>query len=90
MLRGWYGLMGLGGGVFGLVAERRPFGTDVLAHPLVVFFIVAGLALLVLRVWLARPVSEVIPERALLLGCFVGAAGFLIGNWIGVRVLSMG
>ena len=90
VLRSWYGLMGLGGTMFGLIAERRPFGTDVLAHPLVVFFIVAGFALLVLRIWLARPVPEVIPERTLLLGCFTGLAGFLIGNWIGVRLLAIG
>jgi hypothetical protein len=89
VVRCWYGLMGLGGAAFGLIAERRPFGSDVLAHPLVVFFIVAGLALLVLRLWLARPVPEVIPERTLLLGCFVGGAGFLIGNWIGVRLLAI-
>jgi hypothetical protein len=86
----WYGLMGLGGAAFGLIAERRPFGADVLAHPLVVFFIVAGAGLLLLRIWLARPVPDVIPERTLLFGCFVGVAGFLLGNWIGVRLLTIG
>jgi hypothetical protein len=82
----WLGLMALGGLGFGLVAERRPFGDGVLAHPLVAFFILVGLALLALRVVLARPVPEVIPERMLLVGCVVGLAGFLIGNFAAVRV----
>jgi hypothetical protein len=46
----WYGLVALGGCMFGLLGDRRPFGTGVLAHPLVVFFAVVGAALLVLRV----------------------------------------
>jgi hypothetical protein len=52
-----------------------------MAHPLVAYFIVVGIALLVLRVALARPVPEVIPERALLYGCFAGLAAFLAGNF---------
>jgi hypothetical protein len=90
VLRCWYALMALGGAAFGLIAERRPFGADVLAHPLVVFFIVTGAGLLVLRIWLGRPVPDVIPERTLLFGCFVGAGAFLLGNWIGVRLLTIG
>jgi hypothetical protein len=34
----------------------------------------------VLRAALARPVPQIIPERALLIGCCVGAAAFLTGN----------
>ncbi len=82
----WYGAMAFGGFAFGLFAERKPFGEDVLAHPLVLFFAAAGLGLLVLRVALARPVPEVIPERALLLGCFTGLVAFLAGNWLAVHV----
>jgi hypothetical protein len=41
----WYGSMALAGFGFGLLAERRPFGEDVLAHPLVLFFVAAGLGL---------------------------------------------
>jgi hypothetical protein len=78
--------MALGGLVFGLAAERRPFGDGIFAHPLVAFFIVVGLGLLALRVALARPVPAVIPERMLLVGCVVGLAGFLIGNFAAVRV----
>ena len=76
----WYGAMGAGGFGFGLVAERRPFGDDLLVHPLMVYFIVVGLALLALRMALGRPVPDVIPERALVLGCFIGLALFLAGN----------
>jgi len=81
-LRLWYGLMAAGGFAFGLIGDRRPLGNDVLAHPLVLFFIAAGAALLLLRVVWQRPVPELIPERALLFGCLAGAAAFLAGNWI--------
>ena len=69
--------MGLAGFGFGLFADRRPFGDDILVHPLVVFFVLVGLSLLALRVILARPVPEVIPDRALMLGCVLGLAMFL-------------
>ena len=85
----WYSAMALGGLGFGLIAERRPFGTGVLAHPLVVFFIVVAVALVVLRTVLARPVPELIPDRALLFGCFAGLGMFLIGNWLGVQLLAL-
>jgi hypothetical protein len=78
----WYGVMGLAGFGFGLSAERRPFGDDVFAHPLSVFFILVGLSLLALRFVLARPVPEVIPDRALMLGCALGLAMFLVGNFV--------
>ena len=78
-----------GGFAFGLVAERRPFGEDVMAHPLVVFGAAAGIGLLILRLVLARPVPELIPERALVIGFVLGLAAFLAGNWLGVHVLAM-
>ena len=78
----WYGVMGIVGFGFGLFADRRPFGEDVFAHPLSVFFILVGLALLALRFILTRPVPEVIPDRALMLGCALGLAMFLIGNFV--------
>ena len=88
-LRGvWYGLMVAGGLGFGLIGERRPFGQEVLAHPLVVYFAMAAAGLLLLRVVLARPVPEVIPERTLVFGCLVGAAAFLAGNFISVRIIG--
>ena len=79
--------MALGGVAFGLLGDRRPFGSA--AHPLVVFFVLAGAALLALRAVLARPVPELIPERALLLGCCVGAAAFLAGNWAAAHLVSV-
>ena len=69
--------MALAGFGFGLFAERRPFGDDILVHPLVVFFVLVGLSLLALRIVLARPVPDVIPDRALMLGCVLGLAMFL-------------
>jgi len=84
----WYGLMVLGGFAFGLIGERRPFGQDMLAHPLIVYFALAAVGLLVLRAVLARPVPEVIPERTLLAGCLLGVAAFLAGNWIGVHIIG--
>jgi len=78
----WFGVMGIAGFGFGLYADRRPFGDDVFAHPLSVFFITVGLSLLALRFILARPVPEVIPDRALMLGCALGLAMFLTGNFV--------
>jgi hypothetical protein len=80
--------MGGGGFAFGLIAERRPFGEDVLAHPLVVFFAIAAAGLMALRIALKRPVPELIPERVLLIGCLIGVAAFLTGNWFGVNILA--
>jgi len=85
----WFGLMALGGFAFGLLGDRRPFGTDVLAHPIVIFFAVVAVALLVLRVARARPVPELIPERALVVGCFIGGAAFLAANWAVAQLFAI-
>jgi hypothetical protein len=78
----WYGLMAAGGLLFGLLGDKRPLGASVLAHPFVLFFAVVAAALLILRAVSGRPVPELIPERALVIGCLVGGAAFLAGNWI--------
>jgi len=83
----WFGLMVAGGLAFGLFADGRPFGDDVLAHPLSVFFIVVCVGLLALRVIAARPVPELIPDRMLLFGCCAGLAAFLAGNFVGSHLL---
>jgi len=85
----WFALMVLGGLAFGLLGDRSPFGTDVLTHPFVIFFAVVAVALLVLRDACARPVPELIPERALVVGCLVGAAAFLAGNWAAAYLLPI-
>jgi hypothetical protein len=82
----WYGLVMAGGMGFGLIGERRPFGNDILAHPLVVYFALIALGLLILRIALARPVPEVIPERVLVAGCLSGAAAYLAGNFISAHI----
>jgi hypothetical protein len=84
----WYGLMAAGGLAFGLIGDRRPLGTDVLAHPFIMFFAVVAIGLIVLRIMRARPVPELIPERALAVGCLVGGAAFLIGNWVATHVVA--
>jgi len=89
ILTWWFGLMSLAGMLFGAFADKRPFGDDVLMHPLIILFIVVGVALLALRVALRRPVPEIIPDRLLLVGCFVGLAAFLIGNWLAVNLRTM-
>ena len=86
----WYGLMGLAGFGFGLLAERRPLGDGILVHPLVLFFVLAGLCLLALRMVLARPVPDVIPDRALMIGCVLGFATFLAGNFVAAHALPTG
>jgi len=88
LLGSWYGLMTAGGFAFGLIGERRPFGQDMLAHPLVVFFVLAAVGLLILRVATARPVPELISERTLMAGCLIGGAAFLAGNWISAHFFA--
>ena len=83
----WRVLMIAGGFAFGLFADRRPFGETFLGHPIVVFAGIAGLGLIILRVVLRRPVPEVIPERAIVVGFLLGIAAFLVGNWIGVHLI---
>jgi len=83
----WRVLMIAGGFAFGLPADRRAFGETCLGHPIVVFAGVAGLGLLILRVMLRRPVPEIIPERAIVVGFLMGIAAFLVGNWIGVHLI---
>ena len=89
ILTWWFALMSAAGVAFGMFADKRPFGDDVLQHPLVILFVVVGIGLLVLRLVLRRPVPEIIPERLLLFGCFVGLAAFLIGNWLAVNLIAM-
>lgn len=89
ILTWWFGLMAAAGVGFGIYAEDRPFGDDVLEHPLVVFFAVVGVALVVVRFALRRPVPELIPDRLLVFGCFVGLAAFLIGNWLAVHLAAI-
>ena len=81
--------MGISGFGFGLLAERRPFGEGILVHPLVVFFALAGLGLLAVRMALARPVPDVFPDRTLMLGCVLGLAAFLAGNFVAARLLPL-
>jgi hypothetical protein len=84
----WYGLMAAGGLGFGSFGDRRPFGETILFHPLVLFFILVGAALLALRIVLTRPVPEIISDRALMLGCVAGLAAFLAGNFLVTHVLA--
>ena len=89
ILTWWFALMSAAGVLFGTFAERRPFGDDILEHPLIVLFVVVGIGLLALRFALRRPVPEIIPDRLLLFGCVVGLAAFLIGNWLAVHLRAL-
>lgn len=84
----WYGLMAAGGLGFGTIGDRRPLGEGFLFHPLVMFFLTVGIALLALRIVLARPVPKIISDRALVFGCVVGLAAFLAGNFLGTYLLT--
>jgi uncharacterized membrane protein len=88
LLLQWRLAMIAGGFLFGLYADRRPFGESFLAHPIVVYAAIAGLGLLILRVTLGRPVPEVIPERAIVIGFVLGIAAFLVGNFVGVHLTA--
>ena len=81
----WYALMAIGGFAFGL---RRPFGDILLFHPLVMFMTAAGAGLIVLRIALARPVPEIIPDRKLAFGLLIGWAAFLAGNFLATQLFA--
>jgi hypothetical protein len=83
----WYGSMAAVGLSFGAIGERRPFGDSLFFRPLLMLVILVGIALLALRVALARPVPEIIPDRALGLGCAIGLVMFLAGNFFVTHVL---
>ena len=89
ILTWWFAAMSAAGVLFGAFAEQRPFGDDVLTHPIVIMFIVVGIGLLVLRFAMRRPVPEIIPDRLLLFGCVVGLAAFLIGNWLAIHLRAL-
>ena len=78
-----------GGFAFGLFANKRPLGEGILVHPLVLFFILVGTVLLGLRIVSARPVPELISDRALMFGCCIGLATFLVGNFFAAHVLTL-
>ena len=75
---------------FGLIGERRPLGEGVLLHPLILFFVLSGIALLVRRVVLKRPVPEAIHDRALMRGCALGLAMFLAGSYTASHFMPNG
>ena len=84
----WYALMAIGGFAFGLLGDRRPFGDNLLFHPLVIFMTAAGAGLIVLRIALARPVPEIIPDRKLAFGLLIGWAAFLAGNFLATQLFA--
>ncbi len=84
----WYVLMAIGGVAFGLIGDRRPFGEGLLFHPLLGFFILVSVALLTLRTVLARPVPDIISDRALAFGCLLGLATFLAGNFLETHLFA--
>ena len=81
----WVASMVVGGLIFGSMAVRQPFGKGLLEHPIVIYFALAALGLLVLRFTLSRPVPEVIPDRALFIGGVAGLGAFLVANFVVAR-----
>ena len=88
LIAGWYGVVAILGLAFGLLGERRPFGEDMLAHPLIIYCLAVAVGLLVLRFVSGRPVPEIIPERALARGCALGLAMFLVGNFVAAHLIG--
>ena len=84
----WHGAVCTAGLGFGLLGERRPFGQSILGHPFNVYACVVAAGLLVIRVVRQRPVPDLIPERALGLGCAAGVALFLAGNFIAAHLVG--
>ena len=89
LLTWWFGLMAVGGLGFGVYANERPFGSGVLAHPLVVFLALVTAGLLTLSFLHARPVLQLISARFLAAGAVIGIGCFFIGNWFGSNLIHM-
>jgi hypothetical protein len=89
LLTWWFGLMATGGVGFGLYADERPFGSGMLAHPLVVFSACVLAGLLTLRLLHARPVLQLISARCLVAGAVIAVACFFLGRWFGASLLHM-
>lgn len=83
----WLAAMAAGGVAFGLLGDRRPFGEGLLFHPLTILFVIATAMLLALRFASRRPVPEIIPDRALAMGCVLGLGCYLLGNFAASHLL---
>jgi hypothetical protein len=86
ILAWWFGLMSAAGVAFGLFADKRRFGDNALDAFVIVC---AAVALLALRYALPRPAPGLLPDRLLLVGCFVGLAAFLVGNWLALNLAAI-
>ena len=84
----WYALMAIGGLAFCALGDRRPFGKGILLHPLMLYLALVCICLIALRLVLSRPLPEMIPDRALVIGCVIGLVLFLAANFIVVHLLG--
>lgn len=89
LLTWWFGLMAAGGLAFGAYADERPFGSGVLAHPLVVLFAVVAAGLMTLSFLHAQPLLKLISARSLAAGAVIALACFFIGGWFGSNLIHM-
>ena len=89
LLTWWFGLMATGGVGFGLYADERPFGSGVLAHPLVIFAACVLAGLMTLRFLHARTVLQLISARSLAAGAVIAIACFFLGRWFGASLMHM-
>ena len=89
ILTWWFGLMSAAGVGSGLFADKRPFGDDGLGYRLLIVCVAVVVALLALRVALRRPLPDLIRDRLLLFGGFVGLAAFLVGHWLAVNLAAI-
>jgi hypothetical protein len=80
--------MAFGGLAFGALGDRRPLGKGILLHPLMLYVTLVCVCLIALRLVLSRPLPEMIPDRALVIGCVIGLVLFLAANFIVVHLLG--
>ena len=79
-----------GGFAFGLFANKRPLGNGILVHPLVLFFVLVAVALLVLRDRRSRArCPRSFPTARWCYGCCAGLVLFLIGNFFAAHALGL-
>jgi hypothetical protein len=79
--------MAIGGLAFGALGDR-PLGNGILLHPLMLYAMLVCVCLIALRLVLSRPLPEMIPDRALVIGCVIGLVLFLTANFIVIHLLG--
>jgi hypothetical protein len=89
VLTWWLAAMGLGGLLSGALSAPGMFAATDVAFALVALAFTVAVVLAVLHFGLHRPLRELVLDPMLLVGCAVGLAAFLVGQWLGAELAAL-